>query len=237
MAKSEQSIEKSDEYIESGEYFQDAKNWYKSRYVYPFSQRSFMMIIFIITSILFCSILFHIYELFPLETPVNYYTKSNDLSSKSAKVIPAKGIPGDSLGSVADILIRNYITSRESYDYEKLKDQFTFIKNNSTRIVFRRFYNFMNIDNPDSPVIKYQNNVLRSVSIESVSYPSKNKAVIHFTSQANRRGGGMVENKLWRANIQFEIDDINLNLKHGERFNFTITNYDLEPIRNLLKNR
>ncbi len=235
MAKSELLLEKGEEYIESGKYFNDAKIWYRSRYIYPFSQRSFLFILFIISGILFFSILFHIYELLPLETPVNYYIKSNNLSTKSAQIIRADAIPDDSLGSITDILIRNYIKSRESYDYEKLKEQFTFIKNNSTRIAFRRFYNFMNIDNPTSPVLKYQNNILRRITINSISYPSKNRAVINFTSRSNIRGGDMVEYSIWRARIQYEIDPIDLTLQHGSRFNFTVTNYDLELINDKLK--
>ena len=235
MESSEQLLKNAEDYIESGEYFKDAKTWYRFRYIYPFSQRSFMLILFIIASILFCSVLFHIYGLFPLKTPVSYYIKSDDLSSKSAQVTRAEGISGDSLGSIADVLIRNYVKSRESYDYEKLKDQFTFIKNNSTRIVFRKFYNFMNIDNAESPVLKYQNNILRRVTIESVSYPAKSKAVVHFNSKSNARGGAMVENSDWNVNIQYEIDPIDLKLPHGSRFNFKITNYDLEFVGDKLK--
>lgn len=175
--------------------------------------------------------------MFPLNIRVNYYINASDLNSKSAQIIHANTIKGDPLKSIAEILLENYVKMRESYDYDNLKNQFTFIRNNSTRIVFRKFFNFMNIDNPDSPVLKYQNNLFRKVHIKSISYPEKNNASIYFSSSSSARGGGMVEHKLWRANIRYEIDDINLWSEHGSRFNFTVTDYDLTLVSDNLSDK
>ena len=231
--KNEQLFDSLNDSITSGQYFTDAKIWYRNKYIYPFSQRSFIFILSIIICALFIGVVLNIRGLFPAIIQVKYSIKANSFENKSAKIIRADQIDNDPLASVIDILVRNYVIQREKYNYDKLKKQFIFIKNNSTRIVFRRFYNFMNIDNPSSPVMRYQKSVTRNIAIISANYLATNKASIKFASKARNNAGEISENMIWDATINFEIDKINPNLPPGSRFNFTVTNYQL----NLLEDK
>lgn len=216
------------DYIKSGEYFADAKKWYRFKYIKPFSQRSFIFILSAIICALFTGVVINIQALFPSVIQVKYFINADTSSNKTAQIIRANQIANDPLASVKDILIRNYVLSRESYDYDKLKKQFVFVKNNSTRIVFRRFYNFMNIDNPSSPVMQYQKSVTKNSRISSATYPSSTKAIVNFNSIAKNSSGETVEDVVWQATIDYEIDKINPNLPSGTRFNFTVTDYQLK---------
>lgn len=219
------------EYIETGEYFTDARHWYKYKYIHPFSQRSFIFILSVIICVLFVGVVININSLFPSVIQVKYSISATTSANKTAQIIRANQIKNDPQSSVTDILIKNYVLSREKYSYSDLKKQFIFVKNNSTHIVFRRFYNFMNIDNPSSPVLKYQKNTKRTAKIISTSYPSKTKAVVKFNSIVQNSAGEITEDIVWQATIDYEIDKINPNLPSGSRFNFTVTDYQLKLIK------
>lgn len=218
------------EYIETGEYFTDAKYWYKHKYIHPFSQRSFIFILSAIICVSFLGLVININSLFPSVIQVKYSINETSSAHKTAQIIRANQIKNDPQDSVTDILIKNYVLSREEYSYADLKKQFIFVKNNSTRIVFRRFYNFVNLDNPSSPVLKYQKDKKRSIKIRSTSYPAQTKAIVKFNSIVQNAAGEISEDIVWQATIDYEIDKINPNLPSGSRFNFTVTDYQLKLI-------
>lgn len=103
-------------------------------------------------------------------------------------------------------MIRNYVIHRESYDYDTLSSQFQFVHNNSTRIIFLQFSNYMNIDNPLSPVMRYQRNLRRAVDIKSVSYKTGNEVEVIFTSLVKNIYNEILENMVWQATMSYEID-------------------------------
>jgi type IV secretion system protein VirB8 len=225
------------EYIKSGEYFTDAKEWYKYKYIHPFSQRSFILILSVVICALFIGVIININSLFPSVIQVKYSITADTSANKSAQITRANQIENNPLASIIDVLIRNYVLKRESYNYDNLKKQFVYIKNNSTRIVFRRFYNYMNIDNPSSPIMRYQKSAKRKVNIISAQYPSPTKALIEFNSIAENAANEVIETSIWQATIDFEVDDINTNLPSGARFNFTIIDYQLKLLKDKKTNK
>ncbi len=68
---------------------------------------------------------------------------SNDAFAKIATIKPANEIPNNPLGSIGNIMVSNYVLRREAYDYDRLKEQFAYVQNNSTKIIFRKFYNYI----------------------------------------------------------------------------------------------
>ncbi len=213
------------EYIDSGEYFADAKHWYKYKYIHPFSQRSFVLLLSFVICAIFMGIVVNIRGIFPVIKQVKYSISAETGAHKAAQIIRANSVSNNPIASITDVLCRNYVTQRECYDYDNLKKQFIYVKNNSTRIVFRRFYNSMSIDNPTSPVLKYQKNVKRKVEVLSSDLISDSKIRIKFRSIAKNLAGEIIENMVWLANIEYEIDQINNNLPSGSRFYFIVTDY------------
>jgi type IV secretion system protein VirB8 len=212
--------------IESGEYFEEAKRWYKTSYIHPFSQRSFLLIISVISLVVFFSILVNIYNLFPMKREVQYIINSADLTDKSVKIYKATYDERDVQLSITNILVNKYIIAREKYNYQDLKKQFTYVKNNSTRVVFQRFLSFMNIDNSESLILKYQKNVNRDVTIVASSYPDQNSAIVTIHTVAKDITGKKYEDKLWQIKLQFDIDQVDIDVASGQKFNFTVTNYE-----------
>lgn len=223
------------EYIDSGEYFSDARKWYNHKYIHPFSERSFIFILSVVICSLFIGVVLNIRALFPIENQVKYSIEADTGANKAAQIIRANSIENDPLASITDILSRNYVIQRENYDYDKLKEQFVYVKNNSTRIVFRRFYNEMSIDNPSSPVLRYQKDIKREAFIMSSNLVSDTRIELKFNSVAKNSAGDIVENMIWLSTIDYEIDQININLPSGSRFNYTVTDYQLKLLEDKKK--
>jgi len=225
------------EYIKSGEYFVDARKWYNSKYIYPLTQRSCLLIVCSIFCVVLLLLVYTIYSLFPIIRQVRYSIKSDNIFQTTANILRANQTQNDPLKSIADIMVRNYVVQRESYNYDTLKQQFTFMQNNSTRVIFRKFFNFMNVDNSLSPVMRYQKSFRRSINILSATYPTEDQCILTFTSTAKSNSGEIIENIVWQVSLDFEIDRINLNLPMDSRFNFAVTNYKLKMIENKLENK
>lgn len=216
------------EYIKSGDYFRDARIWYRHKYIYPFSQRSFVLLLSFIICALFLGLTLNIKGLFPYVTQVKYVITTNVPDGKDLKITHANQIKNEPSQSLLEIMLKNYVTTRESYRYEDLHQQFIFIKNNSTRIVFHSFYNFMNIDNSSSPLMLYQKTMHKYPKIISIEYTDTKRAIVKFNSIVENSIGEITQKSVWQATIDYEIDKIQADLPAGTRFNFTITNYQLK---------
>ncbi|ADE29799.1 VirB8 family type IV secretion system protein [Rickettsia prowazekii] len=219
------------EYIKSGEYFIDARKWYNFKYILPLSHRSFLFLTCIIFTLLLTLICLNINILLPIHKKVGYLIK--DDSEKQATITNTKhSTLANPYIAVANIMLQNYVKQREKYNYDTLKEQFTFIKNASTSIVYMQFANFMNIDNSLSPVIRYQKLYRRSINIISINNINNNEATVTFESLAQNNTGEILENMLWEARIGFIMDSISTSTLQDMTFNFTVTSYKLKLLRN-----
>lgn len=86
----------------------------------------------------------------------------------------------------------------------------------------------MNINNASSPVLLYQKDIKRTVSIISSTSLSDTKTEIKFHSIARNITGDIVEDMIWRAVVDYEIDQIDTNLPPESRFNFAVTDYQVQ---------
>ncbi|BDU60378.1 virB8 family protein [Candidatus Rickettsia kotlanii] len=219
------------EYIKSGEYFIDARKWYNFKYILLLSHRSLLLLICTIFTLLLTLICINIYILLPINKKVSYLIK--DDAEKQATITNTKhSTLASPYISIANIMLQNYVNQREEYNYNTLKEQFTFIKNTSTSIVYMQFAHFMNIDNPLSPVMRYQKLYRRSINILSINNINDNEAVVTFESLAKNSTGTILENMVWEARIGFIMDSIGTNTSSDMPFNFTVTSYKLKLLRN-----
>lgn len=220
------------ESIKSGQYFADARSWYYKKYLNPISHYSIMLLSCIVFFVLSLGILINVSTIFPLVNQVRYSLNLPNALDTQAKIIKADYIESDPIKSIADIMVRNYVEQREGYNYFNLKKQFTFIKNLSTRNVYKKFYAEMDINNIDSIILKYKTDIRRSVTkILSSSSTGVNQLTLVFTTKATNIAGEIIEDKKFSAVVDFDIGAIDLEAANGSKFNFTITGYKLNEIR------
>ncbi len=220
------------EYIKSGKYFEEAQKWYNNKYLYPLFQRSIVFVLLAVLVILITVTLINVYSLLPLNKRVQYIISVDEEFNGAAKVTNANEVLGKPLQSIIKILAESYLIQRESYDYNNLVSQFEYIKNKSTRIIFRKFYNYMSLENYQSPVLRYQNIAKRKITIYSTVFNNDEQLSIYFNSQAKNEGEETFENMDWKADITFESDRINLEASPGSNFKFFVTDYKITLLRN-----
>ncbi len=224
--------------IESGEYFSDAREWYASKYLYPYTQKAYIGVIAIVL-IIFTIIIFQTTLLdnikkkypFPLytEDEVNYYSKILPIADGS-EPIPI---------SVARYFASSYVKVREGYDFGVIDDKDNWkrllreVRELSSRKVFSDYVDYVDTyRNPDSPVIRYKSNTKRIIEIEKVEFPrisnSPESAKVYY--KAIEKTDKDEKTSFWVANLTFSMTDIDNVLDNKVKLQFTITKYDTYEI-------
>ena len=221
------------EYIETKEYFSDARNWYNWKYMLPLSHRVWLFCTTFATGLVFLALIININKLLPIKQKLTYGINvvSNIREGETqAQVIEMKGFEGTSAPHkfIASNLINNYVESREDFDYSQIKKQFEYIRATSTRLVFKRYYNYMSVNNPDSPVMRYQQYATRKININGIKFLSDRRVVIKFNSLAKDINGKQFENHLWEAHVSFNMGEVGKRVPTGTKFKFVVTDYKLK---------
>jgi type IV secretory pathway component VirB8 len=174
-----------------------------------------------------------VYRALPIRTVLKYAVGFNGFAAdKQITIKSTLNQAPDPLTSIAKVLLKNYVTQIEKYKYSDLKDQITFVNANSSRYVFNQYYNFIGIDNKLSPVIRFQDQAVRSIKVLSVDVSPDLVATIKFRSTAKDFNNAVIENMLWQANVFFKIDPIVMGLANGTKFNFLVTDYKVKLLKN-----
>jgi len=221
------------EYISGGHYFSDARKWYTYKYLSPITHKVWAFYTASILVIMLAAACINIRQLLPIKQTISYgiaVENKNATTDENANIIRMDDTDTNitPVHFIATTLLQNYIINRESYDYGKLSKQFLHIRNSSTRIIFKRFYDYMNISNPDSPVIRYQKYAKRNIVINDINFASNNEVIVEFRSIAKDSGGKIFEDLKWQAHIGFDMSDMKTKLPGGSKFNFTVTDYKLK---------
>ena len=223
-------------YVDSKEYFADARKWYMQKYIAPITQRSVVAVSSAICIIMVLALLLNTQILLPLSQQLKYAITVTNASAvpKGAKVVRADEIPSSPLLSIVRILITDYVKSYEQYNYNNMTHQHEYIKNASTRIVLKSFEDYMSQSNINSPLLRYQQDGRRYVTITNIEFTDTGHANIYFTSIGKDATNRKFEDINWLASMSFETDQIKLDLPSHSPFNFIVTNYAVRFIKNNL---
>lgn len=219
------------EYINSGMYFSDSRKWYNYKYLSAITHKIWAFYVAAALIIMLATISLNINKLLPINQTIGYaiaVEHKNSIHEESAKIIDMDSADGTTpTHFIASNLLKSYVQNRENYDYQNLSKQFLHVRDASTKIVFKRFYSYMSIDNPDSPVLRYQKYAKRQVEVSDIKFISDNNAVVTFMSIARDTNGKIFENLHWQANITYEMGDMKIKLPTGSKFDFLVTDYKL----------
>jgi len=214
-------------------YFHESKIWYNEKYIKPISQRSYLTCACFVNIFFIALISLAVYRALPIRTVLKYVVGFNGFAvDKQITIKSTLNQAPDPLTSIAKVLLRNYVTQIEKYKYSDLKDQITFVSANSSKYVFNQYYNFISIDNKLSPVIRFQDQAVRSIKVLSVDISPELVATIKFRSIAKDFNNAVIEKMLWQANVFFKIDPIVMGLANGTKFNFLVTDYKVKLLKN-----
>lgn len=229
------SIMKSEE---KGDYYKDASDWYAYRYVYPFTERS---ILIVLATIMALSLLINfttITGIHPIHQEIPFMIQTDDSIDSILKI---KGI-GHTFqrmhDAVAAYILERYVIAYESYEYQNLKDQLQYIYNTSSQQVYSDFYANMALENPQSPIQLYQRVARRNVTIESVEFPRDikhpDRTIVRFKAEVENYRTNSHDTTRWEAHIRFNVPDIEkiAREKTIQKIDFIVTSYEVEKISN-----
>ncbi len=217
-------------------YFSDALKWYQEKHLSPFFHRSCLIILLIIIIFVLMILLITIASIFPTTKQIRYVMESNNIAKRSSQITKIYPIDNSLNKGIANIFIKNFVIAYESYNYNNLKQQYAYLQNNSSRIVFRDFTNFMSIESGLSPIAKYLDKSIRKVYILKVTFLNDLEAIVEFKTIATKNTKEVIEDITWEAKLQYELDNITLNLLNKSVFHFSVTNYQIKMITNNLNN-
>lgn len=221
------------EYVRLGHYFTDARKWYNYKYLSPIAHKAWAFYTILILIVMLAALGMNIKRLLPVKQIVSYGISIDNkmtATEESASIIKMddEDTHETPVHFISSILLKNYLISRESYNAESLSKQYAHILSTSTRVVFKRFEDYMKIDNPDSPVLRYQGYAKRNIVINNIEFPSDNEAVIKFTSTARDSSNKIFENLVWEAKVGFDMGSLQKKSPTGSKFDFTVTDYTLK---------
>jgi type IV secretion system protein VirB8 len=220
------------EHIESRDYFKSAREWYNYKYLLPFTHRVWLSYATMLLALMLVALSININKLLPIRQQLTYainVSSSDGVGEANARIEDMKD--GEQITStrfIARNLLGSYVMNRENFNYSNLSKQFQYMQNTSTRLVYRRFYNYMSVNNPDSPVMRYQQYAKRNITISRIDFVSDNEATVYFNSLAKDSSGELFENLNWSAKITFEMGEFGKRLPTGSPFKFTVNDYNLK---------
>jgi type IV secretory pathway component VirB8 len=217
-----------DELIKKGDYYNQAMKWYRRAFISPVLERSLTIIILCILICISVIILFNLRLVLPMSKQLRYAIEMQDNAQMKADITKVNDNSIPVSDSIAEILIKNYVSAREKYKYSKLMQQYEYIYNSSTDSVYNEFKNDMGLNNPNSPILKYQKNLIRKIYISSIGFFNDN-VLVYFSAKLYNSSGDIVEDSNWKVTVKFAMDDV--NVYETKRFNFVVTDYQQELLK------
>jgi type IV secretion system protein VirB8 len=220
-------------FVDSGKYFEDAKQWYASKYLFVYSLRTYVIIFFVV--IAFATKI--MYDLFEQESSLKLYPfpiYAYDTVNYFPKIKPISTVKEPINVSVARYLSGQYVVFREGYTYNDFQGENRIILNNkirslSSRKIYREFLDYVDPSlNPDSPQIKYKNKITRTINVLNVELFGKYELpegakVTYETVERERTESTSTK---WVANIKFTMLDLEKKDEDGNStLSYTVTNY------------
>jgi type IV secretion system protein VirB8 len=210
-------------------------DWYVDRYEAIRVERNrYFILMLVCLGLLLLSILANIL-LAPLKTAVPYLIEVNKDSGLTTVLKPAdlKAIQKDQ--AVTVYFLYKYLNARISYDYALRQINANLVRALSSAQAYQQYANFMDTNNPESPIRRYQTNAKLEMKITSYAFPYPDIAQMHFyTERVNNIGTAAPNAKpvrqYWQATIKFAYANVPLPATDRINFNplgFYVTNFQL----------
>ncbi|MBL3284232.1 Type IV secretion system protein VirB8 [Rickettsiales endosymbiont of Paramecium tredecaurelia] len=215
-------------------YIKNSLDWYQSKYLLVVKERVCMYLLACVCCVMTLIIALNLYSAFPLTRKVRAMIVTQDvLRLKSDKTHITDSDPD--IG-VAQFLVTNYLLMRESYDQKNIETQQVFVQKQSSKSVFNKFLQFMSINNPASPIIKYVNNT-RSVEVVDVDVIDDERINVIFRALLKDKNNRVLEDITAQAQITFNMNELEKKIYNRNKFLFVVEDYQTKVISNNLQQK
>ncbi len=244
------------EKIESGQYFQEAQDWYLKKYMYQFIERSYLIMLLLALLILGMFLRSYYHSILPIRKSLPIQVNISSAAEYSTRITYLGN--GRKDFDVNDVYV-NYFAGRfveaiESYDYrddfKKLRINKTLIHELASSDIYDYYMDKISIRNADSVILKYRKKIYRVINVDKSKteialipkdkndiYNDKNddmrkyQATVNFTAtEYDRNGIGTKSN--WQAKFILSFQTIKYNFKEKDfsPLNFKVLSYESKRI-------
>jgi type IV secretion system protein VirB8 len=224
------------ENLYSNSYFAEGRKWYLAIHILPIVERSYMLLLVVIFFIAALNGLISIqtinhkvpYFIVPvtMQDTINYQPVIKPLESVIKETTPYRAF--------AKYFASKYVLTRESYDYNNIDNQTIKVKNISTNHVTQGFRDLLDLNNPNSPLLRYQKNATRSITIKGIEFLDNddNNVIVTFEAKVDDPKKDTPEITYWLANISFSMSDVDDQAEFfQDNFYYIVFDYKVQQIK------
>lgn len=205
------------EQVRSGDYYRNAREWYADVHQSPLTQRVYMILA---TTIAFLAAVLGIVSvllLLPLAEPHAVPARIEDMARQTVTLDRLTRPREAANPALMRFLLGQYVEQRERYRIDDLAQDINGIKSTSTPELFAEYRNFMNPQNPASPLALYQRTSVRGVRIlSSRVFAKENPARAQVEYEATVQGVRQEGPARYVADIAFSYTPVTVNQDTGE---------------------
>lgn len=224
--------------IKDGSYFSDSRRWYLSKYVFPITERSFLILISAVIIYMACILFFNLRGLLFENNERLFVTYTQDTSSKTSVLRELKVSKLSPQMAVIKRLVIDYLITREEFIPTKMNDKnyqriLKKIKSSSDKSVLNEYKTYMDRLNPYSPFIRYRTGITREIAIKDFKFLTEDlttgKVLVTFeATETNPNGTHAISS--WKALIHYRIPDIETIAQTGAPMRFIVKYYRIRLI-------
>lgn len=193
--------EKIAEMIRGGKYFDEARAWYGAMYIGPISERTFFLIIAILSGVVAIASVFAVSALMPLTTKPGILVSAGPRPEETVQsLLNLRELDSNPDKAIAKFFAAEYVTAREGYSAHTYQGNALFVQNQSDQATYNAFSAQYSSSNPQSLAAIFGEAGTRAVIIDSVSLRG-NTATVGFTTEDT--GVDPALKSQWTAKIDF----------------------------------
>jgi len=231
--------------IKDGSYFTDAREWYMRQYLYPITERSFLIIVTVILVACCVFLVLNFTAIREHNSEMALPIKVDNSYDYFSVIKPIASYEETTQEAVARYLVNHYVTTREEYfPSEILTKEYKYrikkMKSSSSKKVLNEYQNYMNSLNPYSPVSRYEDHTSREIAIKSFNFDGDDKTsgkvrvLFEATEIARENTDGTkmnsdddakIKKSLWEATVHFKLPDIETIARTGAPLRFIVKYY------------
>ncbi|HYF97593.1 MAG TPA: type IV secretion system protein [Coxiellaceae bacterium] len=214
------------------DFYKEASDWYQDRYeTIKVERNRYFFLLLVCLGVLALSLLVNL-MLMPLKRVEPYVVEIDKSTGLTTVLQPTSKVSLRENESVSIYFLYKYLNARMSYDWALRQTNADIVRALSNTATYREYARFMDVNNPDSPIKKYQTTSAMNVHILSHSFPYPNISEIHFYTELTSKTniGAKPVKQFWVATIKYTYANNSLSLGDREHINplgFFVTSFQL----------
>lgn len=198
------------ESIRTGRYYEEARSWYSAVYIGPVSERTFFLLVAILSTVVALAAISAAFSLVPLTTKPAIIVPASDRADEVVmSLVQLRESKADIDDSMKEFFVTRYVTSREGYAAASYAINSNFVRAQSDEGTYTDYAEHYLLPNPQSPAGILGANGMRIVTIKSVDVGGRGKtgtAKVKFSTEL--KGVDDPTKTQWTAKLDFNYTDL-----------------------------